>query len=183
MPAPVAPIGHTADMLPFVVAEALRRARRHGHRARSRPGLPSWRLLGDEVRHLSTTVLLAPRAVAAMSGLVAAVGVLVALGPVYPGPVAPTGLRWLLAATVAGSALGLARTAPPRWRDVRRAMRRARVGLAVVLTAASVSVLKVGLHEVTPGPVLPATVRWAVVTVVVVAAVAIAAGRDRTPGS
>lgn len=140
-----------------------------------------WRLLAGEARYVATSSVLSPRAAAVVCGAVAAMGVVVALGPAYPGPVAPTGLRWLLAAVVAASAIGLARAAPHRWRDVRSAVRRARVGLSAVVAAATLSVFKVGLHEVTPGPALPSPVRWAGVLVVLIVAVLVA-GRSRASG-
>ena len=177
-------VGHTATMVPFLVAEALRRARR-GHREEPvghRGGPPMLRLLAGEVRHVATSSVLTPRGVAVVCGAVAAMGVVVALGPAYPGPVVPSGLRWLLAAVVAGGAVGLTRTAPHRWRDLRRAVRRARVGLVAVVAAAALSLFKVGLHEVTPGPVLPGPVRWAAVSAVLVGAILVA-GHDRTHGS
>ena len=136
-----------------------------------------WRLLAGEGRHVATSSVLTPQGVVVVCGAVAAMGVVVALGPAYPGPVAPSGLRWLLATVVAGSAVRLARTAPHRWHDLRGAVRRARVGLVTAVAAAALSVFKVGLHEVTPGPVLPGPVRWAAVSVVLLIAVLVA-GRD-----
>ena len=177
-------MGHTATMILFLVAEALRRARRGQHEepVRRHGGPPMWRLLAGEVRYVATSSVLTPRGVAVVCGAVAAMGVVVALGPAYPGPVAPTGLRWLLAAVVAASAVGLAQAAPHRWRELRSSVRRARVGLAAVVAAAALSVFKVGLHEVTPGPVLPSPVRWGAVSVVLVV-VMLVAGHDRTSGS
>ncbi len=116
-------------------------------------------------------------------GVVSAVGVHVALGPAYPGPVAPDVGRWLLVVLVLAASVGLARTVPSRWRDARRAVRRVRVGLAMALSAAVVSLVKVGLHEMTPGPVLPATVRWLVVAAVVAVVLVVMRGHDHTSGS
>ena len=141
-----------------------------------------WRLLADEVRYVATSSVLSPKAAAVLCGAIAAMGVVVALGPAYPGPVAPRGLRWLLAAVVAASAIGLARAAPHRWREVRTAVRRARVGLSTVVAAAALSVFKVGLHEATPGPAIPSPVRWAAVSVVLVIAVLVA-GRNQASSS
>lgn len=176
---------HTGTMIPFLVAEAVRRVRRRSRddRARQRPGLPTWRLVTDEVQHLAMSRVVTPRAAAAVCGTVTALGVMVALGPTYPGPVAPAVVRWLLAAILATSTFALARSAPPRFRDLRRMVRRARVGFAAVGAAAAITVIKVGLHDVTPGPVLPGTARWVAATVVVMGAVLLAAGRDRASGS
>lgn len=140
-----------------------------------------WRLLAGEMAHLGQACTTSPAGVVGLLGVVSAVGVLVALGPAYPGPVAPEGARWLLVALVIAASAGLARTAPPRWGDVRRAVGRVRVGIVVVLSAAALSIVKVGLHEVTPGPDLPATARWLVLSVVV--GVVLVAMRGRNHGS
>lgn len=114
--------------------------------------------------------------------MVTSVGVHVALGPAYPGPVAPDLARWVLVALVIGASVGLARTMPSRWRDARRAVGRVRIGVVVAATAAVVSVVKVGLHEVTPGPVVPATARWLLIAAVVTITLVLL-GRDRTSDS
>lgn len=172
-------------MIPFLVAEAVRRARRLNdpERPRQRAGPPAWRLLAGEIQNLAMSRFVTPRVVAAACGAVSAMGLVVALGPTYPGPVAPAVVRWLLAGTMAAGAFVLARSAPPRFRDLRRMVRRARIGLAAVGAAAAITVIKVGLHEVTPGPVLPGPARWVAATVVVMGAVLLATGRDRASGS
>lgn len=167
-------------MIPFQVAEAIRRARRR-HRVQPAGGLPLWRLVAGETTHLVRNGIGAPALAVLLSGAVVAAGVHVAIGPGYPGPVAPTAARWVLVTLVGVASVGLARTVPSRWGDVRHAVRRARVGLAVLGSAAAISVVKVGLHEVTPGPVMPAAARWIAVAVVVLA-LALAARRDGTPG-
>lgn len=168
-------------MLPFLIAEAYRRARRRGDEPVRRSGGPAmWRLLAGEIGHLGRTCTTSPPGVVGLLGVVSAVGVHVALGPGYPGPVAPDGARWLLVVLVIASTVGLARTVPARWRDTRRAVRRVRVGLAVALTAAVLSIVKVGLHEMTPGPVLPQTVRWLVVTAIVAVVALVMRGTHHT---
>lgn len=157
-------------MVPFLIAEAYRRVRRRRHEPALRAaGPPTWRLLAGEIAHLGRACTKAPAWMVGLLGVVSAVGVHVALGPAYPGPVAPESARWLLVVLVIAASVGLARTAPPRWRDVRRAVGRVRIGMVVVLSAAAISIVKVGLHEVTPGPVLPPTARWLVVSAVVAA--------------
>lgn len=169
-------------MLPFQIAEAIRRAlrRRREPVHRITTGLPMWRLLAGEVAHLGRACTTSPPAVVGLLGVVSALGVHVALGPAYPGPVAPDLARWMLVALVVAASVGLARTVPLRWRDARRAVRRVRIGLGVALSAAAVSIVKVGLHEVTPGPVLPATVRWLVVVSVVAGVLVVVRARNRT---
>lgn len=171
-------------MLPFQIAEAIRRAlRRRDEPVRRATGLPMWRLLAGEVAHLGRACTTSPAGVVGLLGVVSALGVHVALGPAYPGPVAPDVARWLLVVLVLAASVGLARTVPSRWRDARRAVGRVRVGLVVALSASVLSIVKVGLHEVTPGPVLPATARWLVVASVVVIAVVLLLGRDHTSDS
>lgn len=168
-------------MLPFQIAEAIRRAlRRHDAPGGRIPGPPTWRLLAGEVAHFGRACTTSPAGVVGLLGVVSALGVHVALGPAYPGPVAPVLARWLLVALVVAGSFGLARTVPSRWRDARRAVRRVRIGLGVALSAAAVSIVKVGLHEVTPGPVLPATVRWAVVVSVVAGVLVVMRARNHT---
>lgn len=151
-------------MNPFHLAEGLRRTRRRRRRPRPHTGArtPTWRLLAGEAAHLTRRAT-APSTVVALAGAVAAVGVLVALGPGYPGPVAPLGARVLLPLAVVVAGIGLARSAPPSWADVHRAVRPQRLVLAVVLAAALTAVVKVGLHEMTPGPVVAAPLRWVAV--------------------
>lgn len=167
-------------MNPFHLAEGLRRSRRRrGRTRRARPtGAPFWRLLVDETRHLAAR-LTAPSTVVAVAGVVAAVGVLVALGPGYPGPVAPSAARVVLPLAVAVAGFGLARGAPPRWSGVHRAVRQQRVVLAVALTAALTTVVKVGLHEMTPGPVVAAPLRWVAVMIGLAVVVVVVRG-ERT---
>lgn len=131
-----------------------------------------WRLVGGEVRHQASTWIVRPAIPIVLAGLAAAMGVHVALGTAYPGPVAPVLLRWTLTAVAVLAAVGLARTAPSTWRQLRRSWRRARVGVAAVLLAGVVSLVKVGLHDTTPGPVLPAAGRWVAVAVLVMVVVA-----------
>lgn len=140
-----------------------------------------WRLVAGETAHLGRACAASPAGVIGLLGVVSSVGVYVALGPVYPGPVAPGAARWLLVALVISATVGLGRSVPSRWRDVRCAVGRVRVGLVVVASAAAVSVVKVGMHEVTPGPVIPAPARWSVVAAVVVTAVVLLA-RDHRSG-
>ncbi len=129
------------------------------------------RLLAGEVAHLARTRTWSPAAVVSLLGVVTSAGIHVALGPAYPGPVAPDAARWLLVGLVVVASFGLARTLPTRWQDVRRAVGRVRVGFALVTSAAAISVVKVGLHEMTPGPVMPAPARWLTVIAAVVAVV------------
>lgn len=138
-----------------------------------------WRLVAGEAAHLGRACVASPAGLVGLLGVVASVGVYVALGPAYPGPVAPDAARWLLVALVIVASFGLGRSVPSRWRDARYAVR---VGLVAVVFAAAVSVVKVGLHEVTPGPVVPAPARWSVVAVVFVVAVVLMA-RDHGTGS
>lgn len=171
-------------VLPFQIAEAYRRARRrHAQPARRAAGPSLLTLLVGETAHLARTCPTSPAGMIGLLGVVSAVGVHVALGPAYPGPVAPDVARWLLVVLVIAASVGLARTVPARWRDVRRAVGRVRIGMVVVLSAAAVSVIKVGLHEVTPGPVIPAAARWLVVTAVVAVVVAVMSGHNHTSGS
>lgn len=164
-----------------VLIAAVRRVRRHLPRRGHAGGAGTGRLLAGEVGHVVRVVVTAPATVVVSMGLAAAAGVLVALGPGYPGPVAPVGARWGLVALVLAASVGVARTVPPRWREVRHAVRRARVGLALVAVSASVSLVKVGLHDTTPGPVLPAPARWAAVALIAIAAaVAIGRGNGRS---
>lgn len=182
--APRTPAGHHGVMIPFLVSEAIRRLRRRV--PERRPGLdggvPAWRLIGGELAYLARRGVVSPAVAMILFGLMSAAGVWVALGPAYPGPVAPVAARWLLGALVLGASLGVARTVPPRWRAVRRAVRRSRIAVAIVAFGAAVSLVKVGLHEVTPGPVLPASARWTVIVVSAVLAVALALSRDRRAG-
>ena len=108
-----------------------------------------------------------PAATILVAGLTAVIGVHVALGTAYPGPVAPVLLRWTLTAVGVLATVGLARTAPTTWRQLRRSWRHVRAGIAAILLAGVVSLVKVGLHDTTPGPVLPAAGRWAAVGVLV----------------
>lgn len=171
-------------MLPFQIAEAFRRARRGRRQPPRRDGDPStWRLLADEVSHLVRTHAWSPAAIAGLLGVIAAVGVHVALGPAYPGPVAPDVARWLLLGLVVAASFGLGRTLPARWQDVRRAVGGVRVGLVLVASAAAFSVVKVGLHEMTPGPVIPAPARWVAIGAAVVVAIWSVAGHDHRPDS
>ena len=132
-----------------------------------------WRLVGEEVCHQAATWSVRPAGAIVVAGLTAAMGVHVALGAAYPGPVAPVLLRWTLTAVAVLAAVGLARTAPRTWRQLRRSMRRARAGVAAVLLAGVVSLVKVGLHDATPGPVLPTAGRWMALGVLVAVVVAI----------
>ena len=170
-------------MNPIFLAEGLRRSHHRRGRPRSiRPRDPSTsRLLLGELGHLLRLVA-RPRAVVVAAGLVTAVGVFVALGPGYPGPVAPSGARAVLTLSVAVGGLGLARSAPPRWSGVRRAVRRQRLGMAVALASALIALVKVGLHEMTPGPAVGAPWRWTTVTVAAAIGVAVTVRRgDRGP--
>lgn len=137
-----------------------------------------WRLLLGEAAHLGRAAVASPAVAVMLAGAVASAGVHVALGPGYPGPVAPVVARWSLAALVLAASLGVARTTPRRWRGIRRMVRRARIGLTLVAAAATVSLVKVGFHDVTPGPVLPAPIRWTLVAMTAMAALALAAGPD-----
>ena len=162
-------------MVPFVVAEALRRVRRShgGGRARVRR-LPMSRLLLGEARH-QLVAASRPAVLVVVLGLVAMAGLHVALGGAYPGPVAPGPLRWVVALAGLVAVVGLARTVPPSWRQLRATVARDRVWIGVVGLASAASLVKVGLHDTTPGPVLPATGRWiamALVTALVVGALA-----------
>lgn len=139
-----------------------------------------WRLFAGEVAHMGRACTTSPAGVVGLLGVVASAGVHVALGPAYPGPVAPAGARWLLVVLVVAASVGLARSVPSRWREARRAVGRVRVGMVVVLSAAAISVVKVGLHEVTPGPVIPAAARWLVVAAVVAAVLIVMRGRNHT---
>lgn len=169
-------------MLPFQIAEAFRRARRRRAEPPRRGAGPStWRLLAGEVAHLARTRTWSPAAAVSLLGVITSVGVHVALGPAYPGPVAPDAARWLLVGLVVVASIGLGRTLPSRWQDVRRAVGLVRFGLVLVTSAAAVSIVKVGLHEMTPGPVMPAPARWLVVVASVVAvAVVLMRGRNHT---
>lgn len=168
-------------MIPFQVAEALRRVRRArrvpSSRAHASPSLG--RLVAGEAAYLAGTLVRTPAVPVAVAGVVTSAGVYVALGPGYPGPVAPSIARWVLVVVIVLASIGLARATPRRWRDIRYAVGRARLGLAVLLTAAAISILKVGLHDVTPGPALPAPARWTAVAAVLVCAVALTRGHDR----
>lgn len=121
------------------------------------------RLLLDELLDLVRAWARAPALVMVVSGLVAAAGLYVALGSGYPGPVAPQPLRWAMVLAVVVVVAVIVRTVPPTWRKVRSSVLRARAMIAVVSVAGVVSLIKVGLHDTTPGPVLPAAGRWTAV--------------------
>ena len=169
-------------MIPFQVAEALRRVRR-ARRVPSRPGHASRslaHLVAGEVVHLARTLARTPAVTVVAAGVTTSAGTYVALGPGYPGPVAPSIARWVLVTMIVLASIGIGCAVPRRWRDIRHAVGGARSGLVVLVTAAAITILKVGLHDVTPGPVLPAPARWTAVTVVLVAAVALALRHDHT---
>lgn len=161
-------MGH---MIPFVVSEAIRRARRRRPAASStpaprRPVRPLWRLVAEELAHTLRASAVRPAAAVALSGLATAAGVLVALGPGYPGPVAPAIARWVMATLVLVATVGIARAAPRRWREVGRTS----AALVALAAAGAVSIVKVGLHDLTPGPVLAVELRWAAVALIAVVA-------------
>ena len=167
--------GHTGRVIPFLVAEAIRRARRgrrtdHGSR---RP--TTAQLVLAEASHQVRAAARRPALVVLMSGTAVACGVYVALGSGYPGPVAPDALRWPLVLAVLLGAVGLARTSPATWSALQHSLRRARLALIAMGFAGAVSIVKVGLHDMTPGPVLPSTARWTLVSVLAGVAVALAA--------
>lgn len=170
-------------MLNVLIAEAVRRVRRRLPRREPGSDVPIGRLITTEVVHLVRVGVAAPATVIVLMGLATAAGIHVALGPGYPGPVAPVAGRWALLVLVLAASVGVARTAPPRWRDVRRAVWRARVGLVLVASAASVSLVKVGLHDTTPGPVLPAPARWVAVAAIAVIAIAVLFRHGHRPGA
>lgn len=153
-------------MISFLVAAARRRLRQRGRDVHPRSQVSIGRLLVGEVAHLTRTMGGSPRSIVVLSGLLAMVGVYVALGPTYPGLVVVAEVaRVVLAAVVLVSAIVFARTLPTTWRSVAQGWRRARIGVLTIGFAALLSVVKVGLHEATPGPALSPAARWGLVAV------------------
>lgn len=131
-----------------------------------------WRLLAGEVKDQLQVFVRSPALLMMVAGLLTATGAHVALGTGYPGPVAPEGVRWLLTLMILTAAIMLASTVPRAWSDVRGSLRRARITVVGVGLAGAFSVVKVGLHDTTPGPVMPAQGRWVAVALLALAALA-----------
>lgn len=166
-------------MIPFQVSAALRRLRRRHDDGWPRPArIPLWRLLALECAHLADTVVRSPVSVVVLLEAVAVVGLHVALGPDYPGLVVfGEPLRVVVTGLVIVLAIVIAWRTPRTWEAVARDWRRARFTLMLVALAAVVSIVKVGLHDATPGPVLPSVERWVAVSAGVLVAVASTRGR------